>query len=442
MSDYLPHEIVADILLRLPIRTIGVCSCVCKLWRSIITSKAFITNHLAKTREKGGSRALLRRSGCADMEGRFSLHFDTGSFDKFLDLDFPHENFLGEFHVVGYCNGLLCLADYDRFLCSRTCNVSLCNPTVRKCISLPPFSISHDFYFESLSFGFDSVSNDYKVMTIWFHNEENEYHCHSNPVVGIYSLSSNSWRDISETALSFDVVGFRSDHVVDFRSDQIFLNGAVHWILICGDRGDEEFSEKIVRFDMSHEMFDKMCLPNSLDFMFTDKSLDLSIAVFGEKLSIVCLDLSTFDTDDAWSVWVMMEYGVSDSWTKQFRISLQALEMGMHLNQVLGVRENGELILLIQNTWQSQSQNRKLLLSYNPECQQVTDLNIHSLGNTLYLDSFLEILVLLDHVNKNSKEEDIQAKKKKRKTKRKRKSKSKSKEDNSSMMKESGTIIS
>ena len=46
MSDYLPNEVIIDILKRLPADSLIRCRCVCKSWYSLISIPHFITTHL------------------------------------------------------------------------------------------------------------------------------------------------------------------------------------------------------------------------------------------------------------------------------------------------------------------------------------------------------------------------------------------------------------
>lgn len=45
----LPEDIILDILLRLPVKSIGRFQCACKSWRATISDQSFIRAHLERT---------------------------------------------------------------------------------------------------------------------------------------------------------------------------------------------------------------------------------------------------------------------------------------------------------------------------------------------------------------------------------------------------------
>ncbi|KAF5740027.1 F-box/kelch-repeat protein [Tripterygium wilfordii] len=317
MSDYFPQEVLADILLRLPTKTIGLCSCVCKSWHSAITNPTFVHNHFTQTQNDNDRRRLflLRHFPETHNRERYSLHSDNYAFDKVQDLDFPLQSFNRHFRIVGSCNGVLCLSDDTTVI---TANFVLWNPSIRKYISLPRPLVScssHGLFTFALGFGFDSLSCDYKVVMLAYLKTKYGFYSSRRPTVNVYSLNTNSWRDVSATALSY--------RVVEFLWTQVFMNGAVHWIASTHDIGlklerfnKSPFGNLILRFDLAHEVFDKMSLPESL---VSSTQYELSITVLGERLSVVQFHRRSYH---ACSIWMMEEYGVAESWTKWLEIGL------------------------------------------------------------------------------------------------------------------------
>ncbi|KAF5725618.1 F-box protein CPR30-like [Tripterygium wilfordii] len=396
MFDYLPQEVIAHILLRLPVKTLGLCLCVCKLWHAIISGTIFINNHIAHTnkKENSGHRLLLRQFIDVQHRELYSLHFDTHPFQKYKDLSFPIQTIDRRFRIVGSCNGILCLSSNG-----HPPDFVLWNPTIQKFVSLPRPLVYLSYCnikMFTLGFGFDSLSNDYKVVMLFFLKAKRGHDCaYPPPQVNLYSLSTRSWREISAMACPY-----KMDR---YCWTQVFLNGAIHWVASTKINGvkDGPCSNLILRFNVSDEVFDHMCLPGSL---VDNKAFKLSVLVLGGQLSVV--QWNTFENCGTCSIWSMKEYGAKESWTKQFEIgSLEALDISCVVN-ILRLRENSQLLLEMCNGW---------LFSYDPQDKKVTDLQINGSEKTFYLDFFEESLVLLGQGNENLKEQqDVQSKKRMR----------------------------
>ncbi|KAF5740014.1 F-box and associated interaction domains-containing protein putative isoform 1 [Tripterygium wilfordii] len=244
MSDNIPHEIVREILERLPVKTLGVCLCVCKSWHALITSASFITNHFSKTHKNDinkGRRFLFKHYDLND-KVRFSLHLDNDSFEKVRDLEFPLKRYYPGFRMVGYCNGVLCLSNIR-----VSSNFFLWNPSVQqKCVSLPPHPVSTSpgYHSHAVGFGFDSLSSNFKVVMLSFGGQSSAIQAN------VCSLSTNSWNDISARAIPYKVINCRNS---------VFVNGAIHWIASSGKikrRNEIKWgrdADSILMFDVSHD---------------------------------------------------------------------------------------------------------------------------------------------------------------------------------------------
>ncbi|CAL2268672.1 unnamed protein product [Prunus armeniaca] len=76
-DNYIPEEVIHDILLRLPSKSLLKCTTVCKSWRSLIRSSAFIHTHLShaiikSNNQNDDAQLLLLQSSNATL----SLHWD------------------------------------------------------------------------------------------------------------------------------------------------------------------------------------------------------------------------------------------------------------------------------------------------------------------------------------------------------------------------------
>ncbi|KAL6141252.1 hypothetical protein ACLB2K_059542 [Fragaria x ananassa] len=130
MSDYFPNDVLIDILVRVPVKSLLRFRCVSRIWNSLISSPAFIITHLNQALLQQTNRKLLlfRYYYSIDYvmeddhgmhmtvndkrEERFSLHIDDESFphNPYLKLDFPYRcggYYKHYFQIVASLNGIV-----------------------------------------------------------------------------------------------------------------------------------------------------------------------------------------------------------------------------------------------------------------------------------------------------------------------------------------------
>ena len=159
-----------------------------------------------------------------------------------------------------------------------------------------------------------------------------------------------------------------------------YLNGAVYFVAI--DWGDAQ-SSIVLSFDLGDEVFRLISLPNG------KFGLDAHIgtSVFNGLLSLICYEYRHLDIECC-SVWVMKEYGIVDSWTKQFTIDLNMLYW-----KVLGFWKNDHVLV------QKMQSGGSMLFSYEPESQQVKNLGFYRSTCYSYAGNYVRNLTLLDKPN-------------------------------------------
>ncbi|CAL5336673.1 unnamed protein product [Camellia sinensis] len=346
MSDYIPNELIIEILVRLPVQSLLRFTSVCKSWHSLITNPSFITKHLNQTitdRKRNSDKLLLRLYTDNDKKEHYLLCSDDEKFgDDYSEFKFPSKSLIGYFRIVGSCNGLLCLCD-NYF--GDTHHIVLWNPSVRKSVTLPMPCKPQGPYMFVLGFGAHPMTHEYKVVRIVYEKE------HINrfkvpPKVELYTQGIGSWREIDSAAAP-------PYYIVEFMWSQAFVNGAVHWVAydpsVVGG-----FCNLIVSFDMVSEAFSEMMLPEM-------------------GRSSCC-------------TWVMKEYGVAESSTKLFSINLPGV-----LNKTLGFRQNGDVLPSTTNNW---------LISYDPGTKTMSNTKIKGSSYSFNVDTFMETLILVkEHTN-------------------------------------------
>ncbi|KAI8553638.1 hypothetical protein RHMOL_Rhmol05G0031700 [Rhododendron molle] len=179
------------------------------------------------------------------------------SFRQLKTVDYAFDS-VG-YSVVGGCNGLICLSDYQEN--AYRDNMFLWNPSIRKFLLC-----------------LDIIS------------------------VEIYTLKTDRWRYISEKALPV---------MITERYRQAYVNGAAHWMAFHQGTLLTHFRYSILSFNTSDEIFSEILVPDSITYEGSLVVLEESLCLFQQ-----CVD----DNDRHYSVWIMKEYGVATSWAKLFII--------------------------------------------------------------------------------------------------------------------------
>ncbi|KAF3661461.1 putative F-box protein-like isoform X4 [Capsicum annuum] len=111
------------------------------------------------------------------------------------------------------------------------------------------FDILGEIFGYMLGFGFDPVTNDYKVVRVL-------HTLHSFPPhVDLYKFSTGVWEDISHVSLSYKF----------FASTlHAYVNGSSHWIVSSWVEVSLGLQGVIVLFNMHDEKFSELILPSSL----------------------------------------------------------------------------------------------------------------------------------------------------------------------------------
>ncbi|TQD73062.1 hypothetical protein C1H46_041415 [Malus baccata] len=265
--DHFPDEIVADILMRLPVKSIVKFTRVCKSWNSLIKSRTFIDAYLRRLltqskheNNKDGRRQLLllKKNGPQDPE-HLMVSFDS-SIELFHEIAMPED-----FGKTG----------------QRIC--------------------PEQTYF----FGYDCRTNDYKVLRI--------VSISRHVKIEVYSLAKGYWKSPRSSFPALAV------HVFE----NVFVNGALHWIL-PRDRNLDEYL--IVSFDLGAELFHKITMPEAL----RKKGSNCYVLRRGESLALIEIESTFLDNERHFvhqlHLWVMKEYGDVKSWIKLDSVGLQGID--------------------------------------------------------------------------------------------------------------------
>ncbi|KVI02070.1 F-box/kelch-repeat protein At3g06240-like [Cynara cardunculus var. scolymus] len=300
MED-LPPDVMADILTRLPVKTIIYSTCVCKKWRNLVSSSYFVNLHLSRSppslivsRLSRGDLANSRKAGILkwveieDELDRHHLHHDPVMT---LDLNLSSTLRKSKVLLMGSVNGLICLSQ------PKGGNTCICNPITREYMILSRNRDKREDYSTFVcGFGVVCMTGEYKVMRTF--EDSNSSSRPRQLQAEVYTLGTGRWRNIGHVPYWFD------------HSDQPFLNGHIHWRIY-----DEDSPESLCAFDLDKETFRLFPSPPS-------ESIEESYMHF-QSLAVLKGCLCKSDTyDSRYTIWVMTEYGIKKSWRKELVVKL------------------------------------------------------------------------------------------------------------------------
>lgn len=155
--------------------------------------------------------------------------------------------------------------------------------------------------------------------------------------VRVLSVGSGVWRSIGSSVYPFWI-----------QSSGVCINGVIHWIVGTGKlRLRLEDCFVIYALDVESECFQEFPLPRGT---FHTGKVELELGVLQGCLTVNACYKNTI------SVWVMKEYGVEQSWTKEYVIRNKAkgtFRSHPDIPRVLRVTEEGQVLLFLKHDLQA-----------------------------------------------------------------------------------------
>ncbi|KNA12349.1 hypothetical protein SOVF_126660 [Spinacia oleracea] len=315
-SQMLPEEMIAEVFLRLPAKSVGRFRCVSNRWNYLLTQPQFVKSHLNLTKQHPTTEESLILVSHDSMNS-YSTQLNNAHhmFDKMTcfatKLTFDDHLFYPSYSLYGSCDGLILKVDY-----SNRKKLFLINPTTREFKELPslPYALDPRICHTVYGLGYDSVKDDYRVVVISHydtHNNEIEPGC-NEMFVDVYSVGNGTWKRVDSSPY---------DHTISDFEAGAFVNGSIHWLA----RRTVDDSYVIAAFDLREEKFRELPLPSLVD---SDKHVvgdfddeveeDL---VFDKLVSLggyLCGYPEFLDNYQSINAWIMKKYGVREFWTKIF----------------------------------------------------------------------------------------------------------------------------
>ncbi|KAF9591782.1 hypothetical protein IFM89_007112 [Coptis chinensis] len=275
----LPTNIIQNnIFPRIPLKSLSQCRWVCTTWYNLILHPRFAQIHYHFSIQNNSSPFLI----LTDTQASHMYVIDSQIFDNFEPAQVERvalKRLVNELMVIGYANGLICVAE-DFKHCRYTRSYVIYNPITGDHVALPSDTcIFKDVGF--IAFGYDIVNNEYKVIRVRHHNCGGE----------VCTLGTTRWRRLEGVVPPF------------FKQFGILVKGNLHWI------SDE--LDKIVVFNVALEKFHEIQSP----FHMPEPNIQkISLHAIEERLCLI-----GEPTLDTFEIWVMIDYdGLQGYWVKEY----------------------------------------------------------------------------------------------------------------------------
>ena len=255
---HLPKEVLEEILLRVPPKSLKCCKRVCKLWHAMISDQSFINKQLHVGNSNKHSLSITmclnwtRQEASLEKRRVFSVvtihDKDEGGDDQLPcvveEISLPPvpeiEKEYFPVNLVGsHCNGITCFFEHRT---STKETFVLCNPELGEFKLLHTPVLDLGLMFAGAGFGYDPKANDYKCFKLFCSVRDEKV---SRALV--YTLGTDSWREVK-----IDL-----NYCCYVKAGGVYCRGVYYW----WNMGSSNSKQMVLSFDLSEEEFHKIQLP-------------------------------------------------------------------------------------------------------------------------------------------------------------------------------------
>ncbi|KAK3000274.1 hypothetical protein RJ639_022804 [Escallonia herrerae] len=340
----LPSHVIADILSRLPAKNVIHCRCVCRTFRKLLSEPYFIKLHLSRS----PTTLIIAQYDSAELKKLklVELEDEPDHHDLYYDPVMEFSPGVGFQLLVGSVNGLVCLCSFSQH---ESDTIYICNPTLRQYATLPKPKHERKYPFLiDTAFGFSSVSGEYKVVRMSEGPADDRRLSTYRTACEVYTLGTGSWRSVGDVPLLEGWYGAAS------------LNDKLHWLV-----SELEGQERVIcSFDVEKEVFRTLSPAPPLNPISSSGYQIVSLTVLQGCL---CVCDNSADDGDIVVCWMMEDYGVKESCSKEIVISKKFVQDWLSYEMIypLKVLKDGDVLILF---WDVR------LFSYSPKSQTLEDL--------------------------------------------------------------------
>ncbi|PHT28644.1 hypothetical protein CQW23_31777 [Capsicum baccatum] len=246
-SVSLQEETIMEILTRLPVRSLRF-KYVSKCWMTLISEPYFTLKHRNHAKnDQNSQKFLVSRKDL--LEDEFSLYCSSLSsvqrIEEVQKLDCPYNVKPWRCCKLYCCYDSLVLIGVFNYR-DKTNRLLLWNPSTRESIVLPNKKVSLERRWCTWGLGYDSVSDDYKILKIDLES------CSE-----ILALKSGSWRLTNNYP-----IGNRPDLLCT--ESLVFVHGAFHWI-------DNITRSTVTALSISSEVYTEILFPEKILSIYDHK---------------------------------------------------------------------------------------------------------------------------------------------------------------------------
>ncbi|KAL9302646.1 F-box/LRR-repeat protein [Arabidopsis thaliana] len=365
--DILP-ELLEEVLLRLPTKSILKCRIVSKQWRSLLESRRFAERHMSLQNSR---RRILAAYNC-----------DCGGRRKLL----PESRFEGDEEIVYLhcdasrpsmtCQGVICFPEQDWII--------VLNPSTSQLRRFPS-GLNHNCRFRIglwktfspgnwvMGFGRDKVNGRYKVVRMSFafwrvRQEEPVVEC------GVLDVDTGEWRKLSPPP-----------YVVNVGGKSVCVNGSIYWLHI-------QTVYRILALDLHKEEFHKVPVPP------TQITVDTQMVNLEDRL---VLAITRVSPEWILEVWGMDTY--KEKWSKTYSISLDHRVVSWRRQKrwftPVAVSKQANLVFY---------DNKKRLFKYYPVKDEIRCLSLDICVLSPYVENLVPLPLKPSHPHPTPKNSDFE----------------------------------